>query len=176
MLSLSDRKDLTINVNLSQQHQDRISENDWTPFHDSSSEKEDLRDERNSHQDHVIELERKEVEQETVYEVAEDIWTNLDDTDSILVQEIQTALQQQVTKAEEGEGLEEKEEELLHDRQDVSVHQPDIYASALEEHSVSDDSEMEEELCELVQRLRNELSSRTPTGLFISILKKKIYN
>ncbi|KAI7807755.1 putative dystrotelin [Triplophysa rosa] len=160
VLSLRDRNDLAINldshVNLPQQDDDHISENEWTPPRDISSEKEELEDERNGHWEHVIDLGSKEVKQGTVYAVSEDICTNLDDTDSVLMQELHT-----VTEEVEGEGL---EEELLHERQDLSVHQPGIYAFALKEHSVSDDSDTEEELCELVQRLRNELSLCTPTG------------
>ncbi|XP_056606098.1 dystrotelin [Triplophysa dalaica] len=161
VLSLRDRNDLTINldshVNLPQQDHDAISENEFTPPCDISSEKEELVDERNGYREQVIDLGSKEVKQGTVYEVSEDICTNLDDTDSVFMQELHTV-------TEEVEGLEEEEEELFHERQDLSVHQPGIYVFAQKEHSVSDDSDTEEELCELVQRLRNELSFCAPTG------------
>lgn len=168
MLSLTNRNDLISldSHDLPQQDDERISENEWTPPHDSSSETEELEDKKIGHREQVIDLGSKEMKQETVYEVSEDICTNLDDTDSVLMQEIHTALQKQVTEGVKGEELEEEEEELLHERQDLSVHQPGV---ALEEHSVSDDSDIEEELCELVQRLRNELCLCTPTGLFITV-------
>lgn len=166
MLSLRDRNDLTINldshVNLPQQDHDAINENEFTPPRDISSEKEELVDERNGYREHVIDLGSKEAKQGTVYEVSEDICTNLDDTDSVFMQDLHSV-------TEEVEGLEEEEEEPFHERPDLSVYQPGIYAFAQKDHSVTDDSDTEQELCELVQRLRNELSFCAPTGLFITI-------
>nr|XP_055070315.1 dystrotelin isoform X3 [Misgurnus anguillicaudatus] len=163
VLSLRNNNELRIDLHSrSNQDDDCISEKDWTPPeclkpHESSSEEEEVAEESNGHREQIRGLESKEVEQETVYGASEDICTNLDETDSILVQE------QQVTE-DEGEWLKEKEKELLYGQQDLSAHQPCVYAFAVEEHSSSDDTEMEEELCKLVQRLRNELSSCTPKG------------
>lgn len=169
MLSLRDRDQHRIDFHshseLQPEHDDSISENDWTQPgclkpHDSSSGEEEVEKEREAFQEGGI-----EVEEETLYEVSEDISTNLDDTDSVLTQDVQTASGQQ--EEVEEEGLQEEQEELLHERQDLSLFNQSMSDLALEEHSDSDDSEMdeEEELCELVQRLRNELSQYTTTGL-----------
>ncbi|XP_055070313.2 dystrotelin isoform X1 [Misgurnus anguillicaudatus] len=161
VLSLRNNNELRIDLHSrSNQDDDCISEKDWTPPeclkpHESSSE--EVAEESNGHREQIRGLESKEVEQETVYGASEDICTNLYETDSILVQE------QQGTE-DEGEWLKEKEEEQLYGQQDLSAHQPSVYAFAVEDPFSSDDTEMEEELCKLVQRLRNELSSCTPKG------------
>lgn len=163
MLSLRDRDqhstDFHSHSDLQPEHNDSISENDWTQPepHDSSSGEEEVEKRREAFQEGGI-----EVEEETLYEVSEDISTNLDDTDSVLTQDVQTASGQQEEVEEEG-----LQEDLLHERQDLSLFHQSMSDLALEEHSDSDVSEMddEEELCELVQRLRNELSLYTTTGL-----------
>ncbi|XP_051562222.1 dystrotelin [Myxocyprinus asiaticus] len=146
------------------QNEDSISEHDWTRRvcltpHDSFCGEDEIEKGRKVYQEEKTEEEEKEVEEEeTLYRASEDICTNLDDTDSVLMLEVHTD-----SFTEE---VEEEEEELLHERQDLSFHQPSLHAFALKERSISDDSEMEEEeeLCELVQRLRHELSLYTSTG------------
>ncbi|KAI2663357.1 Dystrotelin [Labeo rohita] len=112
---------------------------------------------------------RIEVDEETFYEVSEDISTNLDDIE----EDVHTASGQQ--EEVEEEKLLEEQDELLHERQDISLLTQSLSDLALKEHSDSGDSEMdeEEELCELVQRLRNELSLYTATGL-VSMQKEKL--
>lgn len=163
MLSLRDRDEPRIDFHshsdLQPEHDDSISENDWTQpqHHDSSSGEEEVEMRREASQEGGI-----EVEEETLYELSEDISTNLDDTDSVSIQDVQTASGQQEEVEEEGQP-----EELLHERQDLSLFHQSMSGLAPEEHSGSDNSEMdeEEELCELVQRLRNQLSLYTTTGL-----------
>ncbi|XP_056122775.1 dystrotelin [Rhinichthys klamathensis goyatoka] len=150
------RIDFHSHSDLQPEHDDIISEKDWTqPPHDSSSGEEEIEKGREG---------GIEVEEETLYEVSEDISTNLDDTDSVLNQDVQTASGQQEDFEEEG--LQEEQEEELPERQDLSLFHQSMSDLALEEHSGSDDSQMddEEELCELVQQLRNELSLYTTTG------------
>ncbi|XP_067229755.1 dystrotelin [Chanodichthys erythropterus] len=171
VLSLRDRDqhrfDFHSHSDLQPEHNDSISENDWTQPepHDSSSGEEEVEKRREAFQEGGI-----EVEEETLYEVSEDISTNLDDTDSVLTQDIQTASGQQEEVEEEG-----LQEDLLHERQDLSLFHQSMSDLALEEHSDSDVSEMdeEEELCELVQRLRNELSLYTTTGT-VSLQKEML--
>lgn len=164
-LCVKDRDQLRIDFrshsDLQPEHDDSISENDWTQPgclkpQDSSSGEERVQEGREAYQEGRI-----EADEDTLYEVSEDISTNLDDTE----EDVHTASGQQ-EEAEE-EGLQEEQEELLHKRQDLSLLHRSMSDLALEEHSDSDDSEMdeEEELCELVQRLRNELSLYTATGL-----------
>ncbi|XP_042613869.1 dystrotelin-like [Cyprinus carpio] len=173
ILSFRDRDQLRIDFhshsNLQPEHDSSISENDWTQPgclkpQDSSSEEEQVKEGREAYQD-----ERTEVDEETLYEVSEDISTNLDDTE----EEVHTASGQQ--EEVEEEGLQVEQEELLHERQDLSLLNQSVSDLALEEHSDSDDSEMEEEeeLCELVQRLRNELSLYTTTGS-VCLQKEKL--
>uniref|UniRef100_A0A8C2J431 Dystrotelin n=1 Tax=Cyprinus carpio TaxID=7962 RepID=A0A8C2J431_CYPCA len=163
------RVDFHSHSNLQPEHDSSISENDWTQPgclkpQDSSSEEEQVKEGREAYQD-----ERTEVDEETLYEVLEDISTNLDDTE----EEVHTAPAQQ--EEVEEEGLQVEQEELLHERQDLSLLNQSVSDLALEEHSDSDDSEMEEEeeLCELVQRLRNELSLYTTTGS-VCLQKEKL--
>ncbi|KAK9972866.1 hypothetical protein ABG768_023628 [Culter alburnus] len=171
VLSLRDRDqhstDFHSHSDLQPEHNDSISENDWTQPepHDSSSGEEEVEKRREAFQEGGI-----EVEEETLYEVSEDISTNLDDTDSVLTQDVQTASGQQEEVEEEG-----LQEDLLHERQDLSLFHQSMSDLALEEHSDSDVSEMdeEEELCELVQRLRNELSLYTTTGT-VSLQKEML--
>ncbi|CAM4622177.1 unnamed protein product [Leuciscus chuanchicus] len=142
------RIDFHSHSDLQPEHDDSISENDWTqpgclkPL-DSSSGEEEIEKERGG----------IEVEEETLYEVSEDISTNLDDTDSVLNQDVQTASGQQ--EEFEEEGLQEEQEEVLLERQDLFLFHQSMSDLALEEHSGSDDSQMddEEELCELKEML-----------------------
>ncbi|XP_073707946.1 dystrotelin-like [Garra rufa] len=163
------RPDFHSHSNLQPEHDDSISENNWTQPgclkpQDSSSGEEEVEEGRETYPEGRI-----EVDEETFYEVSEDISTNLDDIE----EDVHTASGQQEGVVEER--LQEEEEELQHERQDVSLLTQSMSDLALEEHSDSDDSEMdeEEELCELVQRLRNELSLYTATGS-VSLQKEKL--
>ncbi|XP_016342165.1 dystrotelin-like [Sinocyclocheilus anshuiensis] len=169
-MCVRDRDQLRIDLSdLQPEHDDSISENDWTQPgclkpQDSSSGEEQVQEGREAYQEGRIEVD----EEETLYEVSEDISTNLDDKE-----DVHTASRQQ--EEVEEEGLQEEEEELLHKTQALSLLHRSMSDLALEEHSDSDDSEMdeEEELCELVQRLRNELSLYTATGS-VSLQKEKL--
>uniref|UniRef100_A0A672M3X4 Dystrotelin-like n=1 Tax=Sinocyclocheilus grahami TaxID=75366 RepID=A0A672M3X4_SINGR len=171
-MCVRDRDQLRIDLSdLQPEHDDSISENDWTQPgclkpQDSSSGEEQVQEGREAYQEGRIEVD----EEETLYEVSEDISTNLDDTE----EDVHTVAGQQEEVEEEGL-QEEEEEELLHKRPDLSLLHRSMSDLALEEHSDSDDSEMdeEEELCELVQRLRNELSLYTATGS-VSQQKEKL--
>ncbi len=181
MLCVSDRDQLRIDLrshsDLQPEHNDSIS--GCLKPQDSSSGEGRVQEGREAYQEGRI-----EVDEDTLNEVSEDISTNLDDTE----EDVLTASGQQEEAEEEEEGpqeeeglKEEEEEELLHKRQDRSFLHQSMSDLALEEHSDSDDSEMdeEEELCELVQRLRNELSLYTATGLrshFFRILNSIFYN
>ncbi|XP_059427417.1 dystrotelin [Carassius carassius] len=163
------RGDFRSHSELQPEHDDSISENDWTQPgclkpQDSSSEEEQVQEGREAYQE-----ERIEVDEETLYEVSEDISTNLDDED----EDVHTASGQQ--EEVEEEGLQEEEEELLHNRLDLSLLHQSMSDLALEEHSESGDSEVdeEEELCELVQRLRNQLSLYKATGS-VGLKKEKL--
>uniref|UniRef100_A0A673H2S8 Dystrotelin-like n=1 Tax=Sinocyclocheilus rhinocerous TaxID=307959 RepID=A0A673H2S8_9TELE len=143
ILSLRDRDQLRIDFhshsNPQPEHDGSISENDWTQPgclkpQDSSSGEEQVEEGREAYQEG-----RTEVDEETLYEVSEDISTNLDDTE----EDVHTASEQQ--EEVEEEGLQVEQEELLHERQDQSVLNQSVSDLALEEHSDSDDSEMEEE-------------------------------
>ncbi len=168
MLCVSDRDQLRIDLrshsDLQPEHNDSIS--GCLKPQDSSSGEERVQEGR------------EEVDEDTLNEVSEDISTNLDDTE----EDVLTASGQQEEAEEEEEGPQEAEEEglqeaeeegLLHKRQDLSFLHQSMSDLALEEHSDSDDSEMdeEEELCELVQRLRNELSLYTATGFAVIFLE-----
>ncbi|XP_058634812.1 dystrotelin [Onychostoma macrolepis] len=166
MLCVRDRDQLRIDFrshsDLQPEHDDSISENDWTQPgcskpQDSSSGEERVQEGREAYQEGRIEAD---------VEVSEDISTNLDDTE----EDVHTASEQQEEAEEEG-----LQEELLHKRQDLSLLHRPMSDLALEEHSDSDDSDVdeEEELCELVQRLRNELSLYTATGS-VSLQKEKL--
>ncbi|XP_016107203.1 dystrotelin-like [Sinocyclocheilus grahami] len=173
ILSLRDRDQLRIDFhshsNLQPEHDGSISENDWTQPgclkpQDSSSGEEHVKEGREAYQ-----VGRTEMDEETLYEVSEGVSTNLDDTE----EDVHTVSEQQ--EEVEEEGLQVEQEELLHERQDKSLLNQSVSDLALEEHSDSDDSEMEEEeeLCELVQRLRNELSLYTATGS-VCLQKEKL--
>ncbi|XP_016418883.1 dystrotelin [Sinocyclocheilus rhinocerous] len=165
-MCVRDRDQLRIDLSdLQPEHDDSISENDWTQPgclkpQDSSSGEEQVQEGREAYQEGRIEVD----EEETLYEVSEDISTNLDDTE----EDVHTASGQQ--EEVEEEGLQEEEEELLHKRQDLFLLHRSMSDLALEEHS---DSDEEEELCELVKRLRNELSLYTATGS-VSLQKEKL--
>uniref|UniRef100_A0A8C2GT18 Dystrotelin n=1 Tax=Cyprinus carpio TaxID=7962 RepID=A0A8C2GT18_CYPCA len=170
MLCVRDRDQLRIDIrshsDLQPEHDDSISEKDWThpgclKPQDSSSEEEQVQEGREAYQEGRI-----EVDEETLYDVSENIFTNLDDTE----EDVRTASEQQEEVEEE-----ELQEELPHKTQNLSLLHRSMSDLALEEHSDSDDSEMdeEEELCELVQRLRNELSLYTATGS-VSLQKEKL--
>uniref|UniRef100_A0A8C2DN72 Dystrotelin n=1 Tax=Cyprinus carpio TaxID=7962 RepID=A0A8C2DN72_CYPCA len=170
MLCVRDRNQLRIDIHshsdLQPEHDDSISEKDWThpgclKPQDSSSEEEQVQEGREAYQEGRI-----EVDEETLYDVSENIFTNLDDTE----EDVRTASEQQEEVEEE-----ELQEELPHKTQNLSLLHRSMSDLALEEHSDSDDSEMdeEEELCELVQRLRNELSLYTATGS-VSLQKEKL--
>lgn len=188
MLCVRDRDQLRIDLrshsDLQPEHDDSIS--GCLKPQDSSSGEERVQEGREAYQEGRI-----EVDEDTLNEVSEDISTNLDDTE----EDVHPASGQQ--EEAEGEGLQEEEEEglqeeeeeglqeeqqgLLHKRQDLSFLHRSMSDLALEEHSDSDDSEMdeEEELCELVQRLQKELSLYTATGLrshFFRILNSIVYN
>ncbi|KAL0190659.1 hypothetical protein M9458_013357, partial [Cirrhinus mrigala] len=154
------RIDFHSHSNLQPEHDDCISDNDWTQPgclkpQDSSSGEDEVKEGREAYQEGRI-----EVDEEIFYKVSEDISTNLDDIE----EDVHSASGQQEEVVEEG--LQEEQEELLDERQDISLLTQSMSDLALEEHSDSDDSEMdeEEELCELVQRLRNKLSLYTATG------------
>ncbi|KTF83218.1 hypothetical protein cypCar_00029404, partial [Cyprinus carpio] len=170
MLCVRDRDQLRIDIHshsdLQPEHDDSISEKDWThpgclKPQDSSSEEEQVQEGKEAYQEGRI-----EVDEETLYDVSENIFTNLDDTE----EDVRTASEQQEEVEEE-----ELQEELPHKTQNLSLLHRSMSDLALEEHSDSDDSEMdeEEELCELVQRLRNELSLYTATGS-VSLQKEKL--
>ncbi len=179
MLCVSDRDQLRIDLrsrsDLQPEHDDSIS--GCLKPQDSSSGEERVQEGREAYQDGRI-----EVDEDTLNEVSEDISTNLDDTeeDVLTASGEQEEAEEEEKGPQEEEGLQEAEEEgLLHKRQDLSFLHQSMSDLALEEHSDSDDSEMEEELCELVQRLRNELSLYTATGLrshFFRILNSIFYN
>ncbi|KAL1273150.1 hypothetical protein QQF64_029012 [Cirrhinus molitorella] len=164
------RPDFHSHSNLHQpEHDGSISENDWTQPgclkpQDSSSGEEEVEEGREAYQEGRI-----VVDEETFYEVSEDISTNLDDIE----EDDHTASLQQEEVVEEG--LQEEQWELLDERQDISLLNQSMSVLAQEENSDSDDSDMdeEEELCELVQRLRNELSLYTATGS-VSLKKEKL--
>ncbi|XP_042581162.1 dystrotelin-like [Cyprinus carpio] len=175
MLCVRDRDQLRIDIHshsdLQPEHDDSISEKDWThpgclKPQDSSSEEEQVQEGREAYQEGRI-----EVDEETLYDVSENIFTNLDDTE----EDVRTASERQEEVEEE-----ELQEELPHKTQNLSLLHRSMSDLALEEHPDSDDSEMdeEEELCELVQRLRNELSLYTATGLClhwsVSLQKEKL--
>ncbi|XP_043097675.1 dystrotelin [Puntigrus tetrazona] len=163
ILTLRDRDQLRTDFHshseLQPEHDSSISENDWIQPgclkpQDSSSGEERLQEGRDAYQEGSIEVD----------EVSEDISTNLDDTE----EDVHTASGQQEAVEE---GLQEEEEELRHKRQDLSL----LHRSMSDLDSESDDPETddEEELCELVQRLRNELSLHTATGS-VSLQKEKL--
>ncbi|XP_009300511.1 dystrotelin isoform X2 [Danio rerio] len=173
LLSLRHKEELkTSHSNLQLEQDGSINENNWTQPgllkpHESSSTEHEV-EERGTRQER-----RFEEEEDTLYDLSEDISTNLDDSESILPQDVHTALAQreeeELQEEEEGlhekeEGLPTEEEELQHDRQDPSFFHGCMSDFAPDGHS--DDSEMddEEDLCELVQRLRNELSLYTASG------------
>ncbi len=186
MLCVSDRDQLRIDLR---------SHSDLQPEHDDSISV-CLKPQDSSSGEERVQEGREEVDEDTLNEVSEDISTNLDDTEEDVLtasgqqeeaEEEEEGLHEeeeeglQEAEEEEEEGLQEEEEGLLHKRQDLSFLHPSMSDLALEEHSDSDDSEMdeEEELCELVQRLRNELSLYTATGLrshFFRILNSIVYN
>ncbi len=181
MLCVSDRDQLRIDLR---------SRSDLQPEHDDSIS-ECLKPQDSSSGEERVQEGREEVDEDTLNEVSEDISTNLDDTEEDVLtasgQQEEAEEEEEGPQEEEGlqedeeEGLQEEEEGLLHKRQDLSFLHPSMSDLALEDHSDSDDSEMdeEEELCELVQRIRNELSLYTATGLrshFFRILNSIVYN
>ncbi|XP_056314969.1 dystrotelin [Danio aesculapii] len=167
LLSLRHKEELKrSHSNLQPEQDGSISENNWIQPgclkpHESSSAEHEVEKEGGTHQER-----RFEEEEDTLYDVSEDIFTNLEDTESVLTQDVHTALVQQVEEKlqEEEEELHTEKEELQHDGQDLSLFQGCMSDLAPDGHS--DDSEMddEEDLCELVQRLRNELSLYKATG------------
>ncbi|XP_037392263.1 dystrotelin isoform X2 [Pygocentrus nattereri] len=152
----------------SQQHNgDDTSEKQWTASESADSHRSSMAEEGEPEQEEEEEKEermgeKKEEDDAILHQVQEEAHMGLNVMDSLVAQAKEEV--QLVGEPEEEDLEEEDEEEPELEREELITESPPSYASTQEDSGTDNSDEEEEELCDLVQRLKGALLLAAPTG------------
>ncbi|KAL6456028.1 hypothetical protein MHYP_G00358790 [Metynnis hypsauchen] len=152
----------------SQQHnREDTSEKQWTVSESADSHCSSMAEEGEPEQEEEEEKEekmgeKKEEDDAILHQVQEEAHMGLNVMDSLVAQAKEEV---QLVGEPEEEALEEEEkEEPELEREDLITESPPSYGSTQEDSGTDNSDEEEEELCDLVQRLKGALLLAAPTG------------